>query len=147
MLICNPYDIKFNNGYYLLISYIICVNSRLLIGLVFTAIVFLDSKISNINNFQYQYSIFLFNTRRQNEHLNGYHLLVADAVKVFNIVYWKLVSGTNMDDMDTTHVVLRSLGGGLDTKAEDPTPHGSSQLPASCLLVTCARARPTQRPA
>ena len=25
--ICNPYDIKFNNGYYLLISYIICVSS------------------------------------------------------------------------------------------------------------------------
>ena len=85
--ICNPYDIKFNNGYYLLISYIICVNSRLLIGLVFTAIVFLDSKISNINNFQYQHSIFLLNTRRRNKHSNGYHLLVADAVKVFDIVY------------------------------------------------------------
>ena len=85
--ICNPYDIKFNNGYYLLISYIIRVSSRLLIGLVLTAIVFLDSKVSNINNFPYQYSIFLLNTRRRNEHSNGYHLLVADAVKIFNIVY------------------------------------------------------------
>ena len=56
LCICNPYDIKFNNGYYLLISYIIRVSSRLLIGLVLTAIVFLDSKISNINTFQYQYS-------------------------------------------------------------------------------------------
>ena len=103
--ICNnPYDIKFNNGYYLLISYIICVNSRLLIGLVFTAIVFLDSKISNINNFQYQHSIFLLNTRRRNEHSNGYHLLVADAVGIFNIAYQNLVSDTNMDDMDDDQV-------------------------------------------
>ena len=103
-VICNPYDIKFNNGYYLLISYIICVSSRLLIGLVFTAIIFLDSKISNINNFQYQHSIFLLNTRRQNEHLNGYHLLVTDAVGLFDIAYQNLVSDTNMDDMDDDQV-------------------------------------------
>ena len=52
-----------------------------------------------INNFQYQHSIFLLNTRRRNEHLKGYHLLIADAVKIFDIVYWNLVSDTNMDDV------------------------------------------------
>ena len=97
--ICNPYDIKFNNGYYLSISYIICVSSRLLIGLVFTAIIFLDSKISNINNFYYQHSIVLLNTRRQNKHLNDYHLLVANAVGIFDIKYQNLISDTNMDDV------------------------------------------------
>ena len=99
MNISNPYDIKFNNGYYLLISYIICVSSRLLIGLVSTAIIFLNSKISNINNFHYQYSIVLLNIRRQNKHLNDYHLLVANAVGIFNIAYQNLISDTNMDDV------------------------------------------------
>ena len=57
------------------------------------------AKISIITNFQYQHSIFLLNIRRQNEHLKGYHLLIADAVEIFDIVYWNLVSDTNMDDV------------------------------------------------